>query len=486
MKKPMKKIRSVLITGFVFVFVLFFMWCCFSEETPQPHADESQSEESDQSDPGTTKTEPDQQPDQQPNQQPENELEKEPEDDQKEEQTEEKNDEGNKTVEIADFSKMEWSLLTSREISMYKGESATVSVSAKRTGGFTETDMTAVSSDPSVATIKFSKKNLAGNYEYTITPVSIGETSVYVKSNHGETKTAEIKVTVKASEITKFHPISTKDFELRVGEKKEISFVLETAGTDFQTSDIKCFYSSAHCTAEITKVENYSQSSSAKKKVYCTITAITPGVYELHFANFDGSLVSDRINVKAISDEVVAFRFEESTNLNWESFVGDLSYSHLSVEYTGNIDNSYVSAVSTNTNVATVTITNLIGGSLFYKINVIGYGEAQVYFQSADGSVKSPAINITVPQPAPTPQEPPEDVPSSDPVTPDVPTTPTEQPDEKTYYFVLNTNTMKAHYESCRHVATISDHNYATTEKSPEELKSQGYTACKTCDPWLD
>lgn len=106
--------------------------------------------------------------------------------------------------------------------------------------------------------------------------------------------------------------------------------------------------------------------------------------------------------------------------------------------------------------------------------------------QPSEQPVNDPENEQTPTQEENSKEESTENVPPPDPVTPDVPTTPTEQPNEKTYYFVLNTNTMKAHYESCRHVATISDHNYATTEKSPEELKSQGYTACKTCDPWAD
>lgn len=53
---------------------------------------------------------------------------------------------------------------------------------------------------------------------------------------------------------------------------------------------------------------------------------------------------------------------------------------------------------------------------------------------------------------------------------------------QNTTEYVLNTNTMKVHKASCRHVKKISPENYATIS-SLENAYAQGYEACKTCNP---
>ncbi len=49
--------------------------------------------------------------------------------------------------------------------------------------------------------------------------------------------------------------------------------------------------------------------------------------------------------------------------------------------------------------------------------------------------------------------------------------------------YVLNTNTKKIHYPSCKDVEKIKKENYATTDKSISALESQGYSRCKHCNP---
>ncbi|MCH5296345.1 MAG: hypothetical protein J1E85_01600 [Ruminococcus sp.] len=53
---------------------------------------------------------------------------------------------------------------------------------------------------------------------------------------------------------------------------------------------------------------------------------------------------------------------------------------------------------------------------------------------------------------------------------------------QNTTEYVLNTNTMKVHKASCRHVKKISPENYATIS-SLQDAYSKGYEACKTCNP---
>lgn len=49
--------------------------------------------------------------------------------------------------------------------------------------------------------------------------------------------------------------------------------------------------------------------------------------------------------------------------------------------------------------------------------------------------------------------------------------------------YVLNTDTMKFHRPSCRDVSRISPSNYATSNRSRNDLISSGYSACGHCSP---
>ncbi len=49
------------------------------------------------------------------------------------------------------------------------------------------------------------------------------------------------------------------------------------------------------------------------------------------------------------------------------------------------------------------------------------------------------------------------------------------------YTWVLNTNSKKIHKPSCSYASGISEANYETSNKTLEELESEGYTPCKVC-----
>lgn len=54
---------------------------------------------------------------------------------------------------------------------------------------------------------------------------------------------------------------------------------------------------------------------------------------------------------------------------------------------------------------------------------------------------------------------------------------------QTTASYVLNTNTHKFHYPSCRSVKKISPENYSTSNNSRDEIISQGYDPCGICNP---
>lgn len=49
--------------------------------------------------------------------------------------------------------------------------------------------------------------------------------------------------------------------------------------------------------------------------------------------------------------------------------------------------------------------------------------------------------------------------------------------------YILNTGTMKFHYQSCSDVKRIAPENYAESSASREDLISKGYSACGHCNP---
>ncbi|MDO4332684.1 MAG: hypothetical protein Q4C58_08355 [Eubacteriales bacterium] len=52
---------------------------------------------------------------------------------------------------------------------------------------------------------------------------------------------------------------------------------------------------------------------------------------------------------------------------------------------------------------------------------------------------------------------------------------------QTTASYVLNTNSLKIHYPSCRSVPKIKPENYSTSDLSVAELQAQGYTTCGNC-----
>lgn len=49
--------------------------------------------------------------------------------------------------------------------------------------------------------------------------------------------------------------------------------------------------------------------------------------------------------------------------------------------------------------------------------------------------------------------------------------------------YVLNTNTKKFHYPTCRDVPKIAEKNYSTSNDSRESIINSGYSPCKHCNP---
>ncbi len=95
--------------------------------------------------------------------------------------------------------------------------------------------------------------------------------------------------------------------------------------------------------------------------------------------------------------------------------------------------------------------------------------------------------------PAPTPEPTSTPFPTTEPIPDsetDPATAPTKEPVsesdvenivENEFTYVLNTSSQKIHHPNCKSVAKIKPENYATTNKSLEELLDEGYTKCGNC-----
>lgn len=62
-------------------------------------------------------------------------------------------------------------------------------------------------------------------------------------------------------------------------------------------------------------------------------------------------------------------------------------------------------------------------------------------------------------------------------------TSPVSAPNPVTQSYIVNTNTKKFHYPSCRSVGQIADKNRQEFTGTRDELIAQGYSPCKNCNP---
>ena len=88
-----------------------------------------------------------------------------------------------------------------------------------------------------------------------------------------------------------------------------------------------------------------------------------------------------------------------------------------------------------------------------------------------------------IPDQTATPTPDPTAAPTPDPTaapTPDPTAAPTPDP-ATTITYILNTSSGKIHLPNCKSVRTIKPENYGTTDKTIDELLSEGYTRCGNC-----
>lgn len=95
--------------------------------------------------------------------------------------------------------------------------------------------------------------------------------------------------------------------------------------------------------------------------------------------------------------------------------------------------------------------------------------------------VTPPSTPEPAPEPAPEPEPSPAPVPEPTPEPAPEPAAVPETPVGTDY--ILNTNTMKFHYPSCRHADRISEENRTSFTGTRDQLLAKNYDPCGVCNP---
>lgn len=137
-----------------------------------------------------------------------------------------------------------------------------------------------------------------------------------------------------------------------------------------------------------------SLSSATYSNVYYKIEAIAAGTATVHAETSDGIVKSEEITVTVLSNKITGIKFSNKEALNLE--VGATKDGYVDVDYDGNFTENDIIFVSSDESVVTIALDISGYSKVHYDIKAISAGTAAVYAQSADGTVKSDEIMVTV------------------------------------------------------------------------------------------
>ncbi len=186
---------------------------------------------------------------------------------------------------------------------------------------------------------------------------------------------------------------------------------------------------------------------------------------------------------------IESFDFLNSEALELE--VGESDRSYFTVEFEGEeLSPDDIVFVSSDESVATITFdSQALSSYVYYNIEAVGAGIANVHVETVDGLVKSEAITVTVSE-----EETTTEAETTTEVTTEKITETTKKQttaEKKTesanapvsdIVYVLNTSRMKIHYKSCPSVKEIAADNYAETDDYDGAI-ADGYSPCGRCKP---
>lgn len=183
----------------------------------------------------------------------------------------------------------------------------------------------------------------------------------------------------------------TDDVELDVGQK-DSGYVKVESNDDLEENDI-VFVSSDENVATV-KI-----SSTGYSMVYYKIEAVGAGSATIHAESSDGVIKSETITI-TVNEEpttqntITSIEFNSSDDL--ELAPDETEYDYVRVVYDGAFDIESVVFVSSDENVVTVEKESKRNSLVYFTITAVGEGSATIHAESADGSVKSDVLNVTV------------------------------------------------------------------------------------------
>ncbi len=217
--------------------------------------------------------------------------------------------------------------------------------------------------------------------------------------------------------------------------------------------------------------------------VHYDVVAIGTGTATIHAETSDGVIKSEEITVTVAENKVFSIEFPDNEALEFE--VGATDDGYVNIACDGKFTEDDIIFVSSDESVVTISFDSKGYSKVYYDVEAVGAGTAIIYAQSADGTVKSEELTITVTEKETTDES--KDIAVRvDNTTKKITTTTnineTKNNSSEAKQYVLNTSRMKIHDINCSSVKDISPDNYAGTDDYNKAI-SQGYVPCKRCNP---
>ncbi len=200
----------------------------------------------------------------------------------------------------------------------------------------------------------------------------------------------------------------------------------------------------------------------------------------------DGDSETTTTTSVSSSTSIESFDFLNPEDLELE--VGESERSYFTVDFNSEeLSPDDIVFVSSDENVVKFTFdSQALTSFVYYKIEAVGEGAAAVHVESADGSVKSDIINVTVSAAETTTERTTE---STTEATETTAKSTTEKSavaavatEKNNIVYVLNTSRKKIHYKSCSSVKDIAEQNYDETDDYDSAI-AEGYSPCGRCKP---
>ncbi len=238
--------------------------------------------------------------------------------------------------------------------------------------------------------------------------------------------------------------------ELSVGETKRIVFKVEAYSSLSEST-----FKPVVINSDILDIE---YDLSGNGYVYYNITAKSAGITEVYVELSGTTVRSEVIRVTvnekapdyivgAVGESGVSVIAGRTTEICFAILGSDFSESDLNI-------------VVDDSKIAKLTYKSTSGIYVYYTLEGLSSGNAEVHLETADGSVKSDTVKVAVIKVADTTGD-----------------------NSETTSYIANASSKVFHLLTCHNVDRISTENKLYFECDREELLAQDYSPCEVCNP---